>query len=332
VKAPKPQQKPSAAADDDDDTLQLSEPVERLPTMYVSPADFGHVDGGSPPGAESAPAAPPRPSGPRDVVGDQARQVMSKAQAEVEEVERAKPRLPDRPFVTGVTSFLFDSDAVLRWLMLTLMLQADIVLFRWIIELSARPGIAQMAALLMTLLAAFLTLAFVAAASACFLAITQDTANGYDKLENWPGMTITDWMMDVFYVVNGLLAAALPGLLLGVATMCLGGKVMSAVYGGAISAVALLPIFLISMATEGSCFAIASPVIWSTLRTARHRWGKFYLLSAGLGVALLVLARWIAAGGFFLTGLGAAAAVAVTMIYFRLLGRLAWCLSEQQPS
>ncbi len=257
---------------------------------------------------------------------------MAKAQAEVEEVERARPRLPDRPFVAGVTTFLFDSDAVLRWLILALMLHANVCLFQWIIKLSASPGAGQLFALLMILFATLLALAFVAIASACFLAITQDTANGYDKLEHWPGAQVTDWMMDVFYVVNGLLAAALPGLFLGGATMCLGGKVMSAVYGGTISAIALFPIFLISMATEGSCFAIASPTIWSTLRTARHRWGQFYLLSAGLGVALLVLARWMAGGGFFLTGLCAAAAVAVMMIYFRLLGRLAWCLAEQKPS
>ena len=177
-----------------------------------------------------------------------------------------------------------------------------------------------------------LTLLFVATAAASSLAILQDTASGCDKVENWPNIQITEWMMDVFYVVNGLLAAALPGLFLGGALMCLGGKVLSAVYGGAISAIALFPIFLISMATEGSCFAVASPAVWGTLRTARQRWGKFYLLSAGLGLVLVVLARWMAGGGFFLTGLGAAAAVAVMMIYFRLLGRLAWCLSEQRPS
>ncbi len=332
VKAPKAQAKPPAAADDDDDALQLSEPVERLPAAYVAPADSGHVAGGGPPATDSPPVAAPRPSGGRDVMGDQARKVMAKAEAEVEEVERTKPRLPDRPFVTGLVSFLHDSNAVLRWLMLTLMLHADVALFRWIIELSAGSGVAQVFAVLMILVAALLGLAFVATASACFLAILQDTANGYDKPEHWPGTQITDWMMDVFYVVNGLLAAALPGLFLGGALMCLGGKVLSAVYGGAISAIALFPIFLISMATEGSCFAVASPAVWGTLRTARQRWGKFYLLSAGLGLVLVVLARWMAGGGFFLTGLGAAAAVAVMMIYFRLLGRLAWCLSEQRPS
>ncbi|GEM_PF-982492 len=326
VKPPKPQTKTPVLVEDDDDGLQLSEPVERLSTVYVSAAGIGDA-------ASDGPATgPARPGGHQDVIADQARQVLAKAAAEVEEVERATPRLPDRPFVTGLVSFLFDVDAVLRWLMLTLMLHADVALLKWIIKLSSGPGIAQMGALLMTLGASLLGLAMVAIASACFLAILQDTANGYDKPEHWPGIELTDWMLDAFYVVNGLLAAALPGLFLGGTLMCLGGKVLSAVYGGAISTLALFPVFLISMVTEGSCFAIASPAVWGTLQTSRHWWGKFYLISAGLGLALLVLARWMASGGFFLTGLGAAAAVAVMMVYFRLLGRLAWCLSEQKPS
>ena len=75
-------------------------------------------------------------------LSQQASKALAKAEAEVEEVERTKPRLPDRPFVTGLVSFLHDSNAVLRWLMLTLMLHADVALFRWIIELSAGSGVA----------------------------------------------------------------------------------------------------------------------------------------------------------------------------------------------
>ena len=243
-----------------------------------------------------------------DAVGDQAGRVVAKATAE--ESERAKPRLPERPFVTGVVSFLVDRDAALRWLMLTLLLQAAVVLFGWIVELSRGSGIAQMGALLMTLAAAFLTLLFAATAAASCLAILQDTASGRDKIENWPGMQITDWMMDVFYVVNALLTAALPGLFMGGTWMCLGGKVGSAIYGGASSSIALFPLFLISMVTEGSTFSVASPAVWGTVRTQPRLWGKFYLLSAAVGLVLLVLGRIMVGSGFFLQGLCSAVAVA----------------------
>ncbi len=332
VKPPKPLAQPTPAADDDDDALQLSEPVERLPSVYVSPADSSGTGGGAAPAAGSEPAAPSAPRKLADAVGDQARKVMAKAEAEVAEVERAKPRLPDRPFITGVVSFLLEVDAAFRWLLLTLLLQADVALVRWIVELSAGPAFAQAFALLAILIVAVLSLVFLATASASCLAILQDSAAGYDKIEHWPGMQISDWMMDAFYVVNGLLAAALPGIVLGGAVMCLGGKVWSSICGGAISATALFPVFLISMVTEGSSFAIASPVVWGTLRTSARRWGKFYLLSAALGLVLLLLGRWIAGSGFLLTGLGCAVAIAVTMVYFRLLGRLAWCLSEEKPN
>jgi hypothetical protein len=266
-----------------------------------------------------------------DVVGEQARKVLAKAETEAQEAERAKPQLPQRPFVTGVISFLLDGAAASRWLMLTLLLQAIAASLVWIVELGSGPGIAQIGAMLLMMAAALLALLFVATVAASGLAILQDTANGCDKVENWPGIQITDWMMDVFYVVNASLAAALPGLLLGGTWTCLGGKVWSAVYGGALSTIALFPVFLISMVTEGSPFSIASLAVWGTLRTAPRLWGKFYLLSAALGLGLLLLGGVIADSGFFLRGLCSALAVAVTMIHFRLLGRLAWCLSEQQP-
>lgn len=329
VPVPAPPLREHAAADDGEG-FRLSAAVDRLPTAYGSLTSFRDLDTATPAAGTSAPTTL-KTGGRMDVIGDQARRVMAEAQAEAEGIERVTPRLLERPFVTGVFSFLYDSDAALRWLMLTLLLQAAVVLFGWIVELSRGPGIAQMGALLMTLAAAFLTLIFAATAAASCLAILQDTASGRDKIEHWPGMRITDWLTDVFYVVNALLTAALPGLFTGGTLMCLGGKVGSAIYGGALSAIALFPLFLISMVTEGSAFSVASPAVWGTVRTQPRLWGKFYLLSAALGLVLLVLGRVMVGSGFFLQGLCSAVAVAAIMIYFRLLGRLAWCLSDQPP-
>jgi hypothetical protein len=201
-------------------------------------------------------------------------------------------------------------------------------LLAWIVELSGGPSIAQVGALGMTVAASFFALVFTVTAAACCLAILQDTSNGGDKIENWPGMQFTDWMMDVFYVVNALLAAALPGLFLGGAWMCLGGKVWSAFCGGAISAIALFPVFLTSMVAEGSTFSVASPAVWGTLRTESRLWGKFYLLSAGLGIGLPIEAP--SEGYLNLIHVDDAASVVIAiMIYFRLLGRLAWTIAAR---
>jgi hypothetical protein len=58
-------------------------------------------------------------------------------------------------------------------------------------------------------------------------------------------------------------------------------------------------------------------------------WGKFYLLSAGLGVALLLLAPFVARSGFLVRGVCSALVVAAMMIYFRLLGTLAWTIAAR---
>jgi len=329
VKPPKKPPKPPDPIDEDDGGFRLSELVDRLPAVYRSSTGV-HSDGTSAPlSGTPQPAAPPKTAGRMDLVGEHARETIAKAQAEADEIELAKPRLPERPFFTGLTSFLFDSDAAARWLMLTLLLHATTTLLAWIVELSRGAGIAQMGALGMTVAALFFALVFAVTAAASCLAILQDTSNGCDKIENWPGMQFTDWMLDVFYIINALLASALPGLFLGGVWMCLGGKVDSAFFGGAFSALALFPVFLTSMVAEGSCFSVASPAVWGTLQTESRLWGKFYLLSAGLGIAVLLLSSILAGGGFLVRGLCSALVVAAIMIYFRLLGRLAWTIAAK---
>ncbi len=315
------------AAPDDDEEFRLGEVVERLPAAYGLPASLHDRATANPPAETSALAAPRTTGGRANVGGDHAGRVAATATAE--EIQRAGARLPERPFVTCLVSFLSDRAAQLRWFMLTFLLYAAVVLFGWIVDLSRGSGTAQMGALIITLGAVVVTVVLVATAAAIGLAILQDTASGRDKVESWPGMPFTDWVMDVFYVVNALLTAALPGLFVGGALMCLGGKVGSAIYGGALSAIVLFPLFLISMVTEGSAFSVASPAVWGTVRTQPRLWGKFYLLSGALSLVLLMLGRMMLGSGFFLQGLCSAGAVAASMIYFRLLGTLAWCLSEK---
>ena len=320
--------KPSAPVAEEDDEFRLSELVDRLAPVYGSSLD---VRGRDAPASTPPREPPPHPatSRQRELVGQQARQTFTKTQAEAEQAERAAPRLPERPLGQLLTSFLFDRDAAYRWLLLSLLLHVTITLFVWIVELSRSPGMAQVGALGLTLAALACGLAFVTVAAASCLAILQDTSNGLDTITNWPALPIADWIMDVFYVVNALLAAVLPGLFLGSVWMCLGGNVWSAVWGGAISGSGLFPLFLTSMVAEGSCFSVASPAVWNTVWTRWRLWGKFYLLSAGLGVALLLLAPFVARSGFLVRGVCSALVVAAMMIYFRLLGTLAWTIAAR---
>ena len=329
VKPPKAPPKPPVLVDEDGEELRLSEPVDGLPAGYGLPPDLR--DKARSTVLVGAPErAAPMPAGGRiDVVAEQARLTLAKAQAEADAIEQAKRKLPERPLVTGLGAFLLEPDGAMRWLMLTLLLHATTTLLAWIVHLSSSPGIGQVVALLMTMAAAVLGLVFTATAAASCLAILQDTSIGNDKIENWPGLQFTDWMLDVFYIINAWLAAALPGLFLGGTWMCLGGKIWSAFYGGALSGIALFPLFLTSSVAEGSCFSVVSPTVWGYLQSSPRWWGRFYLLSVPLGIALLVLSGILVSDcGFLIRGLVSALAVAAGMIYFRLLGRLVWITNE----
>jgi DNA-directed RNA polymerase subunit RPC12/RpoP len=332
VKAPKPRKAPTVVPDDEAD-FKLSEVVERPATTFYSTAEAAASQPPAPaePPKEKPPASAPPAS--RNVMSDQARAVLQKARAEAEERERATPKLPDRPFVTGVISFLGDERAALQGVVLTLLLSGVVTFLTRAITLSQDPGgMQQFGALFFSMLVTVSSLALLTLSAVCYLAIFQDTANGYHKIENWPGMNVGDWLGQAFYVVNALLASAVPGILLGQAGVCVGGRIWLALSGGAVTFFVLFPIFLLSMLEEGSPLSIASAAIWRTLRTAIRLWLKIYLISAGIGCLVLLGLQVMVSTGFLLRTLVAGLITAALMVYFRLLGRLAWCLAERSAA
>jgi hypothetical protein len=334
VKPPKIRSKPTASPPDEDetgDTFTLSEPVQRPQTTCLTNTSW-EATSEETTEAEASPSADgagPRASSLGGVMAAQARQFLAKAKAELEDRERGRVKLPERPFATGVISFLFDPHAAVRWLALTLMLQVLVTLLKYVILLGSSASILQMAAMMLSMVAALFGLAFVFTAAACFLAILQDTANGHDKIEQWPGVNFLDWMMDGFYVVNGLFAAAVPGVLIGQIPACAGAPSFFPVLGGTLSFVALFPVLVLSMCDQQSPLSIASPAVWRSLLEARPLWTKFYLISSGMTFAALLALGVMVVSPFLVSALVGAFVIAVAMVYFRLLGRLACCLGER---
>ena len=339
IRAPKVRKKspppPPPDDDDDEDTFRLSELEERPQSDYLQRASQALAAGAGAAAGDGASEGPPKrrasesgkPTG-LNLIADQARSVLAKAKAEMEEAERSKAKLPDRPFVTGMISFLFDVRAATRWLVLTFLLQGALSILAMAADHDA-------GALLMMPVAVFLFL-FLWTAPVCYLAILQDTANGYDMIEQWPGVNVIEWMGEAFYVINAFFASATPGVLFGVLLTCGGVPKSFAFFFVLVSFFTLFPVFLLSMVEEGSPLSIASSAIWRSLLVARPLWIKFYLFSLGIafaalmGMVIAVAALKYAspAIGFVLCGVAIAFVIAVTMVYFRLLGRLAWCLSE----
>ncbi len=329
VRAPKKRPEPTQYRKrEEKDDFGLSEPVERPKSDYVGAATAlpDSVDAPTDAGPRQKEATGQKTPG--SIMDDAAQQTMAKAEAEVEAEERAKPVLPDQPFKTGMISFFFDPAAGARWLLLTLMGQGFVASLFWTLALAQGGAIQQFGAVFFTVVVVGLGLGFLLLSTACSVAIIQDTANGYEKIEQWPGTNIGEWMWDGFYVTNSLLASAAPG----VAVWLLGLGWVNAVFVGTATAVALFPIFVLSALEQSSPLGFASASIWKSLGGRRDRWGKFYLLSVGLAVLGLLAASLLSTLNFLLCGLAAAALATIGMVYFRLVGRLAWCLSEPEQS
>jgi hypothetical protein len=346
VRAPRKPVRPAATVtepmDRDDDDFRLSDPVTRPTSELVDQVNAatstavvgagatgqgvseqtGDATGGGP---RQSPTGKPSVSGGAlpglDVIAASARSVLEKAQAEAAEAERKKAKLPPRPFVTGIVSFLFESNAATRWGVLTVMLQVVLTLLAFAFS-------GHMAAVLFSMVAAGAALFFLVTAAVCYVAILHDTANGYETIEGWPGVNFLDWMGDSLYVINALFASATPGILLGQVTACAGAPRFLAFFGGLMTFYVFFPLFLLSMSDEGSPLSLVSGSVWRSLLAARSLWIRFYLITAGIVLAALIAVAVAAVSSFLISVPVSLMAIALTMVYFRLLGRLAWCLAE----
>lgn len=334
----KPPTKPPEAApvyESDDDDFKLSEPVERADATYLPQPDLrpdrdvestgtGNADGMA------------KPKMPRErltviAMRDDTLDTLSKAQAELDEEDRARPKMPDQPFKTGIISFLFDAAALLRLVLLTLAGHTTLASLVGAFSMADSGPVQQFIAIILFGITAVLGLVFLFSASGCCAAIVQETANGYDKMEQWPGFNLGDWMMDALYIINSLFAS---GALGSLPCMLVASPEITMV-AGAVTGITLFPVFLLSAMDQGSPLGFVSREIWQSVRTASQLWLKFYLLSVVFAVVGLLatyfLARSMAAtGGFVIGAFFSAILVATAMIYCRLLGRLAWRLSERK--
>ncbi len=244
------------------------------------------------------------------------------AQAERGIRDELETELPERPFATGIVSFLFDAEAAVRWLVLSITGYFVQLLLVYTIYFWKSEGIFQVAAVLLWTLLLFVGLAYCVLASACCVAIVVDTSNGLSKIRNWPDLNFTEWALDSFYVINSSFAAFMPGCLAGQLVVCGGAPTWSALVAGGVSLFFLFPPMVLASIESGSAIWPADRNVWYSLRSHRKTWKKFYLIALALvggGLAAHLL-MWT--GSMYLGAVGAAGTVTITMIYFRLLGRL----------
>jgi hypothetical protein len=153
------------------------------------------------------------------------------------------------------------------------------------------------------------------------LAVTRDTANGCNKIVNWPGVVFFDWIDEPFYVINsGFISFALGAGL----TWCLTRLNQPA---DAVLPIVLLlssPFFLLSTLENCSPFGLISKTVLRSLGHAALGWIIFYLETAALTfAATLIIIATSQSHSLSNILLASVTATVAWLVYFRLLGRLA---------
>ncbi len=147
-------------------------------------------------------------------------------------------------------------------------------------------------------------------------------------MENWPdSIFLASELGDPFYLLNAAGLALMGG---GVLITALGAATELVWLIAPLVTIGLFPLFLLSMLANVSPMSPFSRPVWSGVMKSRWAWGAFYLES----MAVVGAAVWIGILGWregtILTLFGAAFAIfAAMLIYFRLLGRLAWITALQ---
>lgn len=150
------------------------------------------------------------------------------------------------------------------------------------------------------------------------LTILRDTSYGNDDVEHWPG--VSDGVTDAFFLISSVMMSAGAGSVLGKLGL------MSVPLAAGLGLLVLFPIVLLSMLETNSPINPCSVLVWRSLAASWRAWAMFYVVTilggaVVIGITVLVARHLNLVAGSLIVGPLAALS---WMIYFRMLGRLAW--------
>lgn len=239
------------------------------------------------------------------------------------------PPPPRWTFFSGVFTFPWRKDVVLRWSYAVAGFTAIVIINLVVKEIAASfsgigSGVALAFFLMPIIWITFFTLSYTAA---CGLCVLESTAAGLDRIEAWPEPHWKDWMGQLLYLgwIGAIPLVVSYGLarVLGLA----GARVEWTVPG---ILFVLYPIALMSALEANSIWVPLTLPILKSVFQWWWAWSMFYLLTGFLtaGLAAILVYSESSSHEWFLLALGPLGAAAV-FIYFRLLGRLAWRMTTK---
>ncbi len=250
-----------------------------------------------------------------------------------QEAGPVRTRPPPRwTFFSGIFGFPAYRNSWPRWVGLSAGLLVPLLLGQLAVKLAMAPAgpwigaIPWIASMVLCGLALVLGLMWSVVAFVSCLSILRDTAYGCHDVENWPEAVFLDWVGEFFFLIGSLTVSVLPGLGIARALESAGIAGWPSVW---ISIVLIFPVSLLAMLETNSPLSPFSLPVWRSLLYAWWAWGLFYVettvLIAAAGLLVLLAAIYVPFLGMMLA---APLLVATLMIYFRLLGRLAWRCGE----
>ena len=163
------------------------------------------------------------------------------------------------------------------------------------------------------------------ALSAIGLTILRDTSEGVNVFANRPLGWITDWIEEASYVGISLFWGLSPALAL---LMVLPNKPALRLPICLFSEMILFPVFLLSALDSKSPVMFFSKPVWRSLWCAWHGWVFFYLYTILVGESFVYFWRVFPYKGMWTNIIAVSILLPVFwMVYFRLLGRLAYFCS-----
>ena len=249
-----------------------------------------------------------------------------------------RPHLPRWPLWSGVFGFPWHCGSRLRWFQMSLCacligFAGDLAITMANVNASGLAGLGPaLLGLLATATATCAAAAWIAVAAIDGLTIVTETSAGSDSIADWPNPSLfVDWLGEAFFVVNSLGLSASAGLGL---TWVLKLLDLANWYAMPLTLLVLFPFVLMSMLELNSAVLPFSPAIASSLIRRPLAWALFFgetVLVMGSASGIVTLAR-IGMGLRPAIPVVAAVLTAALMIYFRLVGRLAWCCSMAKAS
>lgn len=264
---------------------------------------------------------------------------MAAERQRVVEPPKQRPQRPRNPLMTGVLRMIFTQEIIARWIALALLLGVTGQLLAESL-LSPMQGMAEAIKIIFSALGVAAAGVWMAMAGPLFVAVVGESSAGNDELYEPPKFLAFDWFGELFTAAMAIGMAALVATgvwrLTGLAAddAAIPTSVRAAIAGATF--VLIFPVTMLSALLEGSPLGVISPKLLATLGRCPGPWLLFYaeafILAAFVGVAawLLLPQQPGPPPPSFTWGLPPVLLGAL-LVAMRLLGRLAWWISDAMP-